>query len=142
MAIPDHGTPEGASAESIIEKRLKDLAYFASRKLGVDSSRFHILFLDSETGQKVASFATSQRNGDYDTSILFESTAILPSQETVLDAVDILRQTSPGTPMICDENVLNELRGDTLQKIDGGHYQLIGHPNGDLDIYCQPVASV
>ena len=141
MPLPEQGTPERVTAQERIEERLRNLAYFASRKLGGDSSRFHILFCDEATGEKVAAFASSRQKEGQGTEITWESQGILPTEETVPEAVDILLKTNPATPMICDESVLDGLRGDSLQTIDEGHFRLSGHHNGDLDIYTPATVS-
>lgn len=142
MPLPERGTPERITAEERIEERLRNLAYFASSKLGGDSSRFHILFHNEATGDKVAAFACSRQRERQSTEITWESQGILPAEETVREAVDILLKTNPRTPMICDESVLDSLRGDSLQTIGEGHFRLTGHHNGDLEIYTPVTVSV
>ncbi|OGD88261.1 hypothetical protein A3D81_03135 [Candidatus Curtissbacteria bacterium RIFCSPHIGHO2_02_FULL_40_17] len=138
MPLPELDTPERVIFEERVKQRLKDLAYFGSRKLDGDSSRFHILFRDEETGEIIAAFARARHPEGQrveTTEISFESQGILPSEEAVLQAVDILLETNLGTPMICDESILDELRGDSLQMIDEGHFRFIGNPRGKLEIY-------
>lgn len=135
MSLPERGTPERAIAEERIADRLRNLAYFASRELEGDPSRFHILFRDDETEEKVAAFANTRHPEGQGIEISFESRGVLPSEETVLEAIDILLKTNPGTPMICDESIVVELSGDALQTIGKGRFRFIGNPNGELDIY-------
>lgn len=128
MPLPERETPERAMAEERIGERF-------SRKLGGDFSRFHILFRDEETGEKIAAFANTRHPEGYGIEISFESLGVLPSEETVLEAIDILLKTNPETPMICNKSIIDELRGDLLQTISEGHYRLTGNPNGELEIY-------
>jgi hypothetical protein len=141
MPLPEQGTPERVTAEERIEKRLRDLAYFPSRKLGGDS-RFHILFRDKETGEKVAAFANSRHKEGQGIEISFESQGVLPSEETVLEAIDILLKTNPETPMICDNSILGELFGDSLRLVEKDHFQFTGNPRGTLEIYAPPSVDI
>lgn len=118
------------------------MAYFASSRLGGNSSRFHILFHDEATGEKVAAFANSRQKEGQGTEITWESQGILPSEETVREAVDILLKTNPKTPMVCDESILDGLKGDSLRTIGEGHYQFIGNPSAELEIYTPITASI
>ena len=133
--MPEQGTNERAITENRIEAGLRGLAYFASRQLDDNPSEFHILFRDEETGEKIAAFANSCYQEGQGTEITFESQGVLPSEETVLEAIDILLITYPGTPMICNKSIIDELREELLQTIGESHYRFTGNPKGELDIY-------
>lgn len=135
MSLTEQDTPEHAATEERIEQRLRDLAYFGARKLGSDSPIFHILFRDKETGEKVAAFVRARHPEGQGTEISFESQSVLPSEETVLVAIDILLETRPGMPMVCDESIIGKLSRDSLQTIDEGHFRFTGNPRGELEIY-------
>ena len=125
MPMPEQGTNERAITENRIEAGLRGLAYFASRQLDDNPSEFHILFRDEETGEKIAAFANSCYQEGQGTEITFESQGVLPSEETVLEAIDILLITYPGTPMICNKSIIDELQrmlqlASSIRSLTGG----------------------
>ena len=143
MTLPEQETPEGITSDERIEERLRGLAYFGSGKLlkpDGGSSRFHILIRDEVTREKVAIFVSSRHTKDHGREISFGSARALPSEETVLEAVDILLKTDPKTPMVCDMSILDELRGDSLRLVEDGHFQFTGNSRGTLEIHTPPVS--
>ena len=68
-------------------------------------------------------------------NITLKSAGVLPSEETLMEAADILIETNPGMPMLCDIEIAEELSRNSLVWVKEDHYRLEGRPKGVLEVY-------
>ena len=49
--------------------------------------------------------------------------------------VDTLLAHDPGTPIVCDTKVADELSEESIPWVEEGHYRLEGRPGGVMEVY-------
>ncbi|MEK7559357.1 MAG: hypothetical protein AAB521_03555 [Patescibacteria group bacterium] len=136
MPLPEQDTPEREIAEERIYRKVIDLVSNVAVRRKNLPSQVHILIQDEITGVKVAAFLLVQYIGNNGmTKITPYSGAVLPSEETVMDAADILIKANPGMPMICDKEIADELSQNSLVWVEEDHYRLEGRPDGVLEVF-------
>jgi len=136
MQLPEHGSPERETAEERIYRKVMDVASNVAVRRKNLPLNINILIRDEVTGEKVAAFLQVQYLGDNGAAkITPTSGAVLPFEETVMEAADILIKTHPGMPMICDKEIADELSQNSLVCVEEDHYRLEGRPDGVLEVY-------
>lgn len=136
MPLPEQGTPERNTAEEKIYRRIMDVVSNVAVRRKNLPSEVHVLIRDEMSGEKVAAFFNVQYIGDSGmANITLTSAGVLPAEETVEEAADILLKSMPGMPMICDKEIADELSKNSLVWVEEDHYRLEGRPNGVLEIY-------
>lgn len=136
MPLPEQGSPEMQAAQEKIYRRIMDIASNVAVRRKNLPPKVHVLIRDKEIGEKVAAFLSVRYIGDSGmANITLTSAGILPSEETVMQAADILLQTRPGIPMICDQEIADELSQNSLVWVEEDHYRLEGRPTGVLEVY-------
>lgn len=136
MPLSEQGTPEMETAQERIYRRIMDIASKVAVRRKNLPPVVHILIRDEAIGEKVAAFLNIRYIGDSGmANITLTSAGILPSEETVMEAADILLKSRPEIPMICDKEIADELSKSSLVWIEEDHYRLVGRPMGVLEIY-------
>ena len=136
MPLPEHGSPERETAEERIYRKVMDVASNVAVRRKNLPLNVHILIRDEVTGENVAAFLRVQYIGDNGAAkITPTSGAVLPFEETVMEAADILIKTHPSMPMICDKEIADELSQNSLVWVEEDHYRLEGRPDGVLEVY-------
>src|SRR3972149_8709849 len=136
MSLPEQGTPERNSAEEKIYIRIMDIASNVAVRRKNLPPAIHVLVRDEVTGEKVAAFLNVQYMGDSGmANITLTSAGVLPAEETVEEAADILLKSMPEMPMLCDKEIADELSKSSLVWVEEDHYRLVGRPSGVLEIY-------
>ena len=136
MPLPEHGSPERETAEERIYRKVMDVASNVAVRRKNLPLNINILIRDEVTGEKVAAFLQVQYLGDNGAAkITPTSGAVLPFEETVMEAADILIKTHPSMPMICDKEIADELSQNSLVWVEEDHYRLEGRPDGVLEVY-------
>lgn len=136
MTIPEQGSPEMEAAEKrIYEKIMLIASNVAVRKKNL-SPVAHVLIRDEVIGEKVTAFLRIMYIDNIGrVFITITSAGILPSRETITQAADMLIKSNPEMPMICDEEIADEISRNSVVWRDEDHYRLIGRPDGVLEIY-------
>lgn len=138
MTLPEQETSERNTAEEKIYRRIMDVASNVAVRRKNLPLAVHVLIRDEMTGEKVAAFLKVRYIGDSGmANITLTSAGVLPAEETVAEAADILLKSMPGMPMICDKEIADELSisKGSLVWVEEDHYRLEGRPNGVLEIY-------
>ena len=136
MSLPEQETPERNTAEERIYRKIMDVASNVAVRRKNLPPKVHVLIRDEITREKVAAFLNVRYIGGNGMAyITLTSAGVLPAEETVEEAADILLETMPGMPMICDKEIADELNESSLVWIEEDHYRLEGRPNGVLEIY-------
>lgn len=136
MTIPEQGSPEmEAARERIYEEIMIISSNVAVRRKNLPPV-VHVLIRDEVIGEKVAAFLNIRYIGNSGKVYMaIASAVILPSEETVIQAADILLKSRPGIPMICDKEITDELSKNSVVWREEDHYKLVGRPDGVLEIY-------
>jgi len=136
MPLPEQDTPERETAEKRIYNRIIDIASNVAVRKNNLPPKIHVLIRDEMTGALVAAFLKVRYIGDKGaTKISLSSSGVLPPEETVMEAADILLTSMPGIPMLCDKEVADEISKNSVEWVDEDHYRLVGTSSGVLDIY-------
>jgi len=136
MSLPEQGTPERNSAEEKIYIRIMDIASNVAVRRKNLPPAIHVLVRDEVTGEKVAAFLKVRYMGDSGMAyITLTSAGVLPAEETVEEAADILLKSMPEMPMLCDKEIADEFSKSSLVWVEEDHYRLVGRPSGVLEIY-------
>ena len=136
MSLPEQETPERNTAEERIYRKIMDVASNVAVRRKNLPPKVHVLILDETTGEKVAAFLNVRYIGDSGmANITLISAGVLPTEETVEEAADILLKSMPGMPMICDKEIADELNKSSLVWVEEDHYRLEGRQNGVLEIF-------
>lgn len=123
-------------AETRIYRKIMDTTSNVAVRRKNLPPKIHVLIRDEVTGEKAAAFLDIRYIGDSGmANITLTSAGILPPEETVMDAADILLKTMPGMPMICDIEIADELSRSSAVWVEEDHYRLEGRPGGVLEIY-------
>src|SRR3989344_2542165 len=136
MSLPEQDTPERNIAEERIYRKIMDVASNVAVRRKNLPPKVHVLIRDEITGEKVAAFLNVRYIGDSGmANITLTSAGVLPSEETVEEAADILLKTMPGMPMLCDKEIADVLSKGSLVWVEEDHYRLEGRPGGVLEVY-------
>src|SRR3990167_5063487 len=136
MPLPEQDAPEREIAEERTYIKIMDIASNVAVRRKNLPLEVHVLIRDEISGEKVAAFFNVQYIGDSGmANITLTSVGVLPAEETVEEAADILLKSMPGMPMICDKEIADELSKNSLVWVEEDHYRLEGRPNGVLEVY-------
>jgi len=136
MPLPEQDTPEREAAHERMYRKIMDTAYNVAVRRKNLPPQIHVLILDETTGEKVAAFLRVRYIGTSGmANITLKSAGVLPSEETLMEAADILIETNPGMPMLCDIEIAEELSRNSLVWVKEDHYRLEGRPKGVLEVY-------
>ena len=136
MPLPEQDAPEREIAEERTYRKIMDIASNVAVRRKNLPLEVHVLIRDEVTEEKVAAFLNVQYIGDSGmANITLTSAGVLPTEETVEEAADILLKSMPGMPMICDKEIADELSKGSLVWVEEDHYRLEGRPDGVLEVY-------
>lgn len=136
MPLPELGTSERELAEKRINTRIIDIASNVAVRKNNLPPKIHVLIRDEMTGELIAAFFKVRYIGDSRVAnISLLSVGVLPLEETVEEAADILLTSMPGIPMLCDKEVADEISKSAVVWVEEDHYKLVGTSSGVLDIY-------
>lgn len=135
MTLPERGTPEFATFANRIHRRIVDAVHkVALRRKDLPPEVF-VFIHDETTGERFGSCVGVKYIGDSGVFLTRTSINQMAPGVTVMDAADMLLELSPGTPLICDTKIADELFEGSTPWIEGGHYRLAGRPKGVLEVY-------
>ncbi len=97
----------------------------------------HVLVQEPETGKRYGSFVAVEYLGERPGMARITRTGIgeLREGSTPMDIADLLLEHNPGTPLVCDEQIAQELSKNSLCWVNGDGYRLQGRQNGVLEVY-------
>src|SRR3990167_9143938 len=123
MPLPEQGIPERITAEEEIYRKIMDIASNVAVRRKNLPPKVHVLIRDEITGEKVAAFLNVRYIGDSGlANITMTSAGVLPIEETVEEAADMLLKTMPGMPMLCDKEIADKLSKSSLVWVEEDHY--------------------
>ncbi|GEM_PF-5517542 len=136
MPLPEQGSQEWAATGERVHRRIMDTVSNVAVKRKDLPSQVHAIIHDDVTGEKFGAFVGVEYVGDSGMAqITRTSIGMLAPGVPLTVIADGLLQHNPGTPLVCDEVVANELSQGSIPWIEEGHYRLEGRPGGVLEVY-------
>lgn len=135
MTMPEKGTPEWNVLWPRVESKMMTLGSAVALR---NKLPFQILIMvvDEPTGEIFGAYAGVEYmrdNGMH--SMTRTSISKLKAGVPVSQIADGLIERQPGTALVCDEKIAEELGRESLTWYESDHYSLQGRPNGTLDVY-------
>ncbi len=136
MSLPERGTPEWAATEYRINRRIMDTASNVAVRRKDLPAQVHVLIHDEVTGERFGSFVGIQYIGDSGMANITRTSIGMVAPGVPLTRIaDTLLEHDPGTPLVCDNKVADELSLGSIPWIEEGHYRLEGRPGGVIEVY-------
>lgn len=135
MTMPEKGTPEFDALWPRVEDRIMKVGSTVAYK---NKLPFQILIMvvDEPTGEIFGAYAGVEYMGDNGAHLITRtSISKLKSGVPVTQIADGLIERQPGTALVCDEKIAEELGHESLTWYEKDHYSLQGRPLGTLDVY-------
>lgn len=136
MSFPERGTPEFDAISERVHRRIMDTLSNVAVKRKDLPGQVHVLIYDEPTQERFGSFVGVQYIGESGLANLTRTSIgrVAPGVSP-LNICDTLLRVNPGTPLVCDNKIADEVSQGSIPWVEEGHYRLEGRPGGVLEVY-------
>lgn len=136
MTMSERGTPEDIARQARIHQTIMDIASNVALRRQDLPPQIHVIIYDEISRERYGAYVGVRYIGDSGLAHITRTTiGRFAPGTTVMHIADILLEHDPGTPLVCDDTIANELSEGSVTWVEEGHYRLEGRPKGVLEVY-------